>query len=374
MRVRRSFAFAFLAVLAACSPRGAITLYPDAAETGVTRTVFVGTTRGFDGETGDRYGFLRSPSARFARFDIAVPPDRTPGEIDWPTPRQAPDPATQFLTTHEEVYSDTSAFRTDLARALRSRPAGKREAIVFVHGFNNTFAEGLYRVAQLGHDLNLEAVTVHYAWPSRANPLGYAYDRDSALFARDGLQDLLDQVAAAGAESIVLVAHSMGSALAMETLRQVAISGDRQVATRLEGVILISPDIDVDVFRAQAARIGRLPKPFVIFTSKKDRALALSARLTGQRDRLGNLSSVEAVADLDVTLLDVSAFSKGLGHFAVGDSPALLAILGQVADIDSAFAGDQTGRTGLLPGVVLTVQSATEIVLSPVTVIAGAAN
>lgn len=363
-----------LAAVAACAPRGAITYDPAAAAVGASRTVFVGTTRGPDSESGEDFGIPRSPTTRFARFDISVPPNRDPGDIAWPRPGQVPDPATQFLTTREDIFETGGEFRAELGRALRSTPRAEREAIVFVHGFNNTFAEGLYRVAQLGQDLDLPGISVHYAWPSRANPLGYAYDRDSALFARDGLQELLDEVAAAGAQRIVLVAHSMGSALTMETLRQLAISGDGSVRPRLAGVILISPDIDVDVFRAQAARIGQLPQPFVIFTSKKDRALALSARLTGQSDRLGNLREVEEVADLDVTLLDVSAFSRGLGHFAFGDSPALLRILGRVTDLDQAFAADPTGRTGLLPGAVLTVQNATQIILSPVAAIGGAAQ
>jgi hypothetical protein len=43
-------------------------------------------------------------------------------------------------------------------------------------------------------------------------------------------------------------------------------------------------------------------------------------------------------------------------------------------DIDRAFAGDPTGRTGFLPGAILTVRSATEIVLSPVTALAGGTN
>ena len=38
-------------------------------------------------------------------------------------------------------------------------------------------------------------MAVHYAWPSAAEPLGYVYDRDSAIFARDGLDiNLMAQI------------------------------------------------------------------------------------------------------------------------------------------------------------------------------------
>lgn len=364
--VRIAIAALAIAALAACEPRGRIVVVPGAAATGDIETVFIGTTRA-PGETADvAFSSERSLSTHYARLDVAVPPLRQPGEITWTPPGQTPDPLTEFVTARETAYAGERAFRADLAAALARAPRGRREAVIFVHGFNSTYAEGAYRLAQLGHDLGLDGVLVHYSWPSLGHPLGYAYDRDSALFARDGLEDLMEEVVAAGANRLLIIAHSMGAALTMEALRQMAIAGDTRVKRRIAGVVLISPDIDVDVFNAQARRIGELPQPFLIFTSKRDRALALSARLTGQTDRLGNVSSVEEVANLDVTLLDTTAFTRGIGHFNLGNSPALIALLSRISDVDIALARDRTGRTGLLPGVALTVQNATQIVLSPV--------
>ena len=76
--------------------------------------------------------------------------------------------------------------------------------------------------------------------------------------------------------------------------------------------------------------------------------LKLSARLTGQQDRLGTLEDVSRVADLKVTLFEVGAFSTGSGHFTPGESPVLIALLGRLADVDAAFGADQTGRTDLI--------------------------
>ena len=113
-----------------------------------------------------------------------------------------------------------------IQRAFARDKRGDRDAVIYVHGFNNTFSEGLYRIAQLSKDLDMPGVTAHYSWPSAGNPLGYVADRDSSLFARDGLERLMQEVVASGAERIVLVAHSMGSALTMEALRQIA-TGNR---------------------------------------------------------------------------------------------------------------------------------------------------
>lgn len=355
--------------LVACAPRGTITLDPEAADVGTVEQVFVGTTRAIDPETGS-FGRKRSETERFARFDISVPPERELGSISFPRRGGKPDPQKHFLTTSQRMYDSAGEFRAEVAQSLRALPRGKRDAVIYVHGFNNTFAEGLYRIAQLTHDLEMPGVTLHYSWPSAATALGYVADRDSSMFARDGLERLLDEVEEAGAERMVIVAHSMGSALTMEALRQVAIRGDTRLKRKLSGVILISPDIDVDLFRMQARAYGPLPQPFLIFGSDRDSLLNLSARLTGQPERLGNLSDISRVADLKVTFLDTKAYSAGAGHFNLGDNPALLQLMSRIGEVDAAFGADQRGRTGLLPGVVLTVQNATQIVLAPVGAVA----
>lgn len=348
-------------VITSCSPRGHVTLDPAAAQVGTVTPVFVGTTRG-QGPAG--LDATRSDSLGFARYDISVPPDRETGAITWPPKNGRADARTQFLTTSEMIFADNGAFQTNLRQALRQR--SNAEAVIFVHGFNNTFAEGVYRIAQMAHDLELPGVVVHYSWPSAAQPLGYVYDRDSALFARDGLEQLIHSVQAAGAQRVLLVSHSMGGALTMETLRQMAIRGDARALSRIGGVILISPDIDVDVFHAQAKAIPELPQPFVVFTSNRDRVLNLSARLTGQKDRLGTLTDLERVSDLPITFLDTAAFNSGAGHFNVGNSPSLLRLLDGILSVDQSLGSDRAARTGLLPGAVLTVQNATRIILAPV--------
>ena len=362
----RGFLILALGLLMACAPRGTVTEVPASTVTGEIQSVFIGTTR--LPETSGNYGGERSETVLFAQYDIAIPPDREPGKLVFPQRGAAPDPAHDFLTTKEVSYSnDARPFRADLARAL-ARNNG--QAVIFVHGYNNTFAEGLYRVAQLSHDLKLPGVVMHYSWPSVAKPLAYISDRDSAIFARDGLEALIHEAEQAGARHILIVAHSMGSYLTMETLRQIAIRDGAAGLARVSGVLLISPDIDVDVFRGEAKEIGVLPQPFVIFGSPKDKALKIAAGLSGTKNRLGSLSDVSRLADLKVTFLDVAEYSTGVGHFDVGDNPALIALLSGIGVVNAALDLEQQARFGLIPGFVLTVQNATQIILAPVVAIA----
>ncbi len=320
----RRFLIALVLVLAACTPRGELA-FTD-APVGPVRTIFIGTTRTFDPATGDPTGWQRSDTLGLAQYDVSVPPNHKPGVISYVRQNEKVDPRTEFTVAGRKHYTSASAFRADVARALRG---GQDEAVVFVHGYNTNFAEGLFRQAQLGVDLNLPGVLVGYSWPSHAQIAAYAYDRDSALFARDGFQELLDQLRKAGARRILIVSHSMGGGLTMEALRQMALSGDRATLDRISGLVLVSPDLDVDVFRKQVARLPRLPNPFIIFTSQKDKALRLSGWISGVPSRLGNLQDVSPLGDMKVTVVDVGAFSTGEGHFNLGNSPALLALLSE---------------------------------------------
>jgi esterase/lipase superfamily enzyme len=353
---------ALAVALVACAPRGDLTFDATVARIGTQHEIFVGTSRAIDPETGE-FGSAREQTDSYARYVVQVPPNRQPGEIRWPAQGRKPDPAQHFVTVERDVYSDPAAFRRDLAAALARLPPDKREVRVFAHGFNTTFGEGLYRLAQLDEDLGFPGLSVHYSWPSRGKPLAYFADRESAVYSRDGMESFLGQLVDAGAERIVIVGHSMGALLSVETLRQVAISGNRRVMDRIAGVVLIAPDIDVDVFKRAAARIGTLPQPFYIFTSKKDRALRLSSRLSGRPDRLGNVLTPAEVAELEVTLIDVTAFSEGSGHFNVGDSPGLIALLGRMADVEQAFDAPENPGAGLLGGTLMVFTSARSIIV-----------
>jgi len=350
-------------LLTACAPRAQLVMAPGAVTRNPVETVFVGTTRVF--RTLLKYSDERSEQMSWLRYDIAVPPERKPGEISWPTGQANPE--TDFLVTRADVLEGAASFRGAVGQALKARPAGRREAIIYVHGFNNNFADGVLRITQLSHDFRMTGVAVHYSWPSAGHPLAYAYDRDSVLFARDGLEQLITQVRAAGADRVLLVGHSVGGQLIMEVLRTMAVAHPGSVDDAIDGVILISPDMDIDVFRSQAKRIGELPQPFGIFVSKRDKVLRLSAQLTGRHDRLGNVSSLNEIADLDVTIIDVSEFSSGAGHFTAGSAPGVIQIFSQAAAFEAAFQGDPAGQPGLLPGTVLTVQNVTGIILSPIT-------
>jgi esterase/lipase superfamily enzyme len=361
MRVGQFVVVAILSVLAGCSDRSYTPTVPDALAIGTNRTIFAATTRapGPDGS----FGPERSEELSLLELTVSIPPDRQPGELDFAYGNPKPD--RQFTMAGRREFASETEFRTRLKEEIRTHPSDERDITLFVHGFNSTQAETAFRAAQLAEDIRMPGATVVYSWPSLGSPLGYAYDGDSVLFARDGLEQLIRSLKRSNGGELVIVAHSMGSQLVMDTLRQIEIADPGWTAAHLGGVVLMSPDLDVEVFRAQAGRFEALPQPFIVFSSRSDKILNLSQRMRGthSRERLGNLESLQAVADLPIEVIDITAFEDGEagGHFSAASSPALIALLNAARTTADAFGYENVQLANLFPGRVIKGQAATEI-------------
>ena len=333
-----------LLALAACAPRPVAQRAapnPDAQ----TQTIYVATQRRLE-NAGSGFGRKRSSKINYFRADISVPPTHRPGQIEWP--KGPPNAATDFVITGSEVYAGPAGLVRDVHKATP-----ERETMVFVHGYNNTLSEAMYRLAQIQTDFN-RGSAVLFSWPSAGDPRGYIYDRDSVLFSRDALEKTLLELTRAPGEKVFLLAHSVGSELVMEVLRQAAIRGDGRLLRRISGVVLMSPDIDPDVFRAQALAIGRLPQPFMIFISRQDKALSLLGLLTGRKPRLGVLLAEDDLKGLNVTVVDFTTLADGEGydHAVPITSPGAIAALNEMIKRSESKRARHRSRVILEPGLL----------------------
>jgi esterase/lipase superfamily enzyme len=353
-----------LVALLSCTDRSQNPVTPEALKIGTPVTVFAASSRekNLDGS----FGIDRSETLSLLELTVTVPPTHTPGNLRFSY--ADPNPRKEFVLADRKAFGTTAEFRTRLKQEIRRQPAQSREVTLFVHGFNSTQVETAFRAAQLSYDIQMPGALMIYSWPSLGNPLGYAYDGDSALFARDGLEDVLRGIRASGISRIVVVAHSMGSLLTMETLRQIEIKDPGWAANNLSGLILISPDLDIDIFRTQMNQFETPPDPFVVFVSGKDKALNLSRRLRGKQraPRLGNISSIDQVADLPIEIVDTTAYSADAAssHFVAATSPSLLSIFNAVDDVTFTFGPDKRGLEHLLPGNIIRSDRAVEFQLT----------
>ena len=297
----RLWALAALTILAGCATRpGPETLLPAAGlpEHSANLTVLTATNRALTTVDPPSYGSERSSmSYEEYRLNVARPAGEANALVE-------PD-----ITVVERQRFGRPAFLQKLREMQRGHD---NTAILFVHGYNNTYQEAIFRLAGMTAESDIAAVPVVFSWPSAASVTGYVADRDSSAFARDDLAALLADLAASSPDADVLVVgHSMGGWLVMEALRELRQTGRSDVIAHLQ-VGLASPDIDLDVFRKQVDDVGRLSPPLTVLVSPDDRALAASARVSGGRTRLGAVRvddpQMQALAQqAGVRLIDISA-------------------------------------------------------------------
>lgn len=316
---------------------------------GTSVSILTVTSRAAEDDRSIPFAGGRSASLSYAEIDVWVPENRKPGSIKLPD--EKPDPQTQFGITGLTDLESQAAVLNALNRQLDRLPPDNRDIVVFVHGYNVSYVSGVYRHAQILHDFGRNAVGLHYSWPSAAKTSAYLYDRDSVQFSRDGLAATLEIAARSKAKSVAVVAHSMGTLLTMEALRQVALTGKTSVLRRISPLILAAPDIDERVFESQIAKIRPLPEPFIILASKKDKALKLSRDLRGGTPRVGQGNNIEDLQSLGISVIDLTSITDGqdgASHATFANSPTLISLMQSGAISPNSLPEDEQALSSRL--------------------------
>ena len=271
----------------------------DASSLSVEPTLLVATTRKpvNGGRTKPWFGPERATRLTVARAKLVAPDDSrfslaAVGLGDW------------RLETVEPVAAEIGD--------LLGQGGGGSDVLIYVHGFKQTFESAVVDAAQLADGIKFRGQTIVFSWPSKAGFFDYSYDRESAMWSRDEFERVLNSIATTpGAGRIHIVAHSMGTMLTLESLRQLyARSGDA-IADKIGAVVFASPDIDMDVFTSAVVRIGPVGRKITVVAATNDRALALSGRLAGGMTRVGAAEKA-AIERLGVRVIDASDAGWGV--------------------------------------------------------------
>jgi esterase/lipase superfamily enzyme len=226
----------------------------------------------------------------------------------------------------------------------RLAQSASKDVYLFVHGFNNTFEEGVFRVGQLWHFLGRTGVPIAYSWPAGFGGIrGYAYDRESGEFTVFHLKQFIRSLAAnPDVERIHLIAHSRGTDVLISALRELHISMraqnlSTQETFKIENLILAAPDLDEDVFiqRFVAENLLTAARRTTIYASQNDRAIRFSDLVFASKKRLGQLGprdfhpkvreALAALPNLQFIECNVTGYSSS--HSYVFGHPAALSDL-----------------------------------------------
>jgi esterase/lipase superfamily enzyme len=195
---------------------------------------------------------------------------------------------------------------------LLAQSGGGGDVLIYVHGFKQTFETAALDAAHLSDGIRFRGRTMVFSWPSKAGLFDYAYDRESAMWSRDDFERVLSSIVSTpGAGRVHIVAHSMGTMLTLESLRQLYARYGDTVADRIGAVVFAAPDIDMDVFSAAINRIGPLARKITVVTATNDRALALSGQIAGGMTRVGAAEKA-AIELLGVRVIDASQEGWGI--------------------------------------------------------------
>ncbi|MET0605640.1 MAG: alpha/beta hydrolase, partial [Beijerinckiaceae bacterium] len=245
MRPALVVALACLAGACARSDRPAILAPP------ATVTILAATTRGPSETPGELFGGEHGAAVTFAHHVIATPPNRPVGDVIMADRETDAHPDQHFRITATRVPLAEKDMAAYIAAARRKQLA----AIVFVHGFNNTYRAGLYRAAQITADLNAIEAPMFFSFASAGSLLNYWTDRGNAEKAAPAFARFIEKASAQAGGQIDVGAHSMGAWMTVLALKDIAGRHRGRSRPIIRGLMLAAPDIDAEEFIAIWPRI-----------------------------------------------------------------------------------------------------------------------
>jgi esterase/lipase superfamily enzyme len=271
-------------------------------------------------EPGERFGGERGPGLQFGVANVSIPDSHEMGALEKPRPWRLwfrKDPG-RFV----RVLAAESLQRTEFVRRARAAVEGTAtpDVLIFVHGFNVTFADAVRNAAQIAYDLNFEGVPMLYSWPSRGALAGYTADENSARWTEPHFTEFLQlALTELAARKVHALAHSMGNRVLIAGLVALEATG----SPRLGQVVFAAPDIDAAVFEQLAPKFTGDAAGCTLYASSNDVALQASAFLAtypraGQSGpRIVVVAGVETIdaSDLDTSLI---------GHSYYADNSSIL--------------------------------------------------
>ena len=229
-------------------------------------------------------------------------------------------------------------FQAEIRKQMRL--AGKNEVVIFVPGFNNTFEDGIYSLADIWHFSGRHGVPILYSWPAGAGGLfGYFRDRESGEFTIFHLKEFLTQLSEIPElRKIHIVAHSRGTDVITTALREMIIASrskgqNPKTTFKVANLVMAAPDLDFAVVRQRliAEGFGAAIGQITVYMNRGDTALGIAQRLmAGQR--FGRLSQ-DQLKEVDreifsqvktVSFVNVDGVRDLTGHAYYRTNPGVL--------------------------------------------------
>ncbi|WP_165351301.1 alpha/beta fold hydrolase [Ciceribacter ferrooxidans] len=313
-----------------------------------TVDLMVATTRKVEKDSDSSLNFApERADLTFGATRVSVPAGHSFGQVDrrswmqWLSLKSVSD--TEFQVQDEKLLT-----RDEFTLAIKNAEA--TDALVYVHGFRNTFEDSVFRLAQIVWDTKYQGVPVVFSWPSRGTTAGYETDYDSAEFSAPAFRELLRTLKQdAHVRTVHVIAHSMGSRVVLQgLLRSTPPLGDRPVGE----LVFAAPDVDRQIFAQQIESVRNMAKGVTLYANKNDWALFASKQLRSQFVRAGDASMPDGpLVTAGVDTIDISSVGKdffSLNHSTFSES---MSAMEEIASLLSGGVRPPDRRTHILVGM-----------------------
>ena len=266
----------------------------------------------------------RSPKMSFGVVGVRVPERHVEGRVErpWHFSLWTIDIGRREFPGNDFLINRIVSLPEDkFVDALRD--THRDTAVIFVHGYNNSFNDSAYRFAQIIWDAQLfDVAPIMYSWPSINQMFYYEYDRNSAVLSANSFLDVLRLVQIdGGIKKIHIIAHSMGNLLLTE-----AIAKSSLIFGPFSELVFAAPDVERDVFVKRLPKIREVARGLTLYASAADRPLGLMG-LLGKIPRAGDVTSdgptviEKGIDTIDVTEVGQDLFA--LNHSTFASNPVI---------------------------------------------------
>ncbi len=290
--------------------------------------------------TNVRYDKRRSLFGKihYGECEVSIPKSHRMGKLETPSLlrlefRPNPD---KHIVLNKTTILPAEGFLQQIRASVDK--SARKEAFVFIHGYNVSFEDAARRTGQIAFDLNFIGAPIFYSWPSNSRVADYIKDETNITWSFPHFEAFLQMLSRhSGAERIHVIAHSMGNRAVCEALKN--ISRDASTRFKLNHLVLAAPDIDADTFTELADTLIKLSDRVTLYESSQDKAIQASKRIHGHSRAGEPLLVLPGLDTIDASGVDTNF----LGHSYFSDNWPLL------SDIHSTISGDvaPSGRFGL---------------------------
>lgn len=264
------------------------------------------------------------------------------------------------VAAHDQA---AASLQAEVARRLST--VDRKEVVVFIHGYGNSFDAAALTTGEICRALQNQFVCIVLTWPAGGSGgffFGYNIDRESSEFSVPDLKKAIRIIAETqGVERLHLLAHSRGTDVLASVVQQLSIEAYVSRSSmwqryKIANVVFFAPDIDLDVASSKMfawvsdpdLAFGSKSRPstvppqgplhLTVYSSPGDKALGASTLLFGSALRLGQLALERLPKDRSEAasrwagsqmggLVDFIEFSGGgfIGHSYFLSDPAVKA-------------------------------------------------